>query len=332
MSIFINYRRDDNAVGYSRNLADDLRAAFGDKQVFRDIRGIPPGVDFAEHLRQRLAGCKVMLALIGKQWLLKNEHGERRIDNPDDWVRLEIVTALKKPGTLVIPVLVAGARPLSSADNLPDDLKPLAGRQAIELTDKNWDRDVADLVEALTQHGIKPSRKKRGGEEGETPGIWKRWKTWAWVALGTLFLGALAEEFSPADDYELSETGFQAEAMPVHPTQARVETTAATNTQQAPQSMSHDLSGRWIGQDGMYYDLSDNGAQIGIVEYNPFGVQTAAAMGQRNGDVVDFSFNSTNGPGVGRLKVSSDGNTINSTIQWQMSGMTANGQLHRVQP
>src|SRR5215469_3706393 len=104
--IFISYRRQDAAAN-ALGIGQYLEKEFGRKNVFIDV-DMRAGAKFPAVLEERLAECKVLLALIGPEWLnSRNEHGQRRIDLPDDWVRLEIAHALKRDIT-VIPVRVNG--------------------------------------------------------------------------------------------------------------------------------------------------------------------------------------------------------------------------------
>jgi hypothetical protein len=92
--IFLSYRRED-AAPYARLLQFQLRERFPDARVFLDMDSIDPGLDFAEVIREALDSCAVLVALIGRQWAtLADEHGRRRLDNPDDYVRFEVQTAL----------------------------------------------------------------------------------------------------------------------------------------------------------------------------------------------------------------------------------------------
>ena len=146
--IFISYRRQDTGMGVGR-LADSLREHFAREQVFQDISSIDPGADFIEALQNALADCAAVLVVIGPRWLtVTDSDGQRRLDDPEDWVRQEIVEALGRPGLRVFPLLVDGAE-MPSAARLPDVLKPLARRQAYELTLRHWSKDVAVLVETL---------------------------------------------------------------------------------------------------------------------------------------------------------------------------------------
>ena len=138
--IFISYRRDDSR-GYAGRLQGDLSRRYSDEHVFRDVE-IPPGADFGEYITGLVDRCNVVLAIIGPGWLdARDREGERRIDKPDDWVRLEIERALARDGVEVIPVLVDGAR-LPPREELPESLLALRRRNAFELSDRRWDYDV----------------------------------------------------------------------------------------------------------------------------------------------------------------------------------------------
>ncbi|MEA2008972.1 MAG: toll/interleukin-1 receptor domain-containing protein, partial [Chloroflexota bacterium] len=106
-TIFISYRRVDTAYAAGR-LYDRLSARFGEENIFMDVEGLDPGVNFVETIEEAVASCNVLIALIGSQWLtVKAQQGGRRLDNPEDFVRLEIAAALKR-NIRVIPILVQG--------------------------------------------------------------------------------------------------------------------------------------------------------------------------------------------------------------------------------
>ena len=144
--LFINYRRDDQP-GYAGRLADALESAFGADKVFRDIEDIRPGDDFVVTLQKQLKGIDVMLVVIGPAWLTSSRDGVRRLDEAEDFVRMEIETGLKS-GKPVLPVLVGGALMPTEAD-LPASIRALARRQAIVLSDVGWSSDVARLIESV---------------------------------------------------------------------------------------------------------------------------------------------------------------------------------------
>jgi uncharacterized protein YraI len=144
--IFVSYRRQDSA-GHVGWLTDLLRQRVGQAPIFRDLDGIRAGVDFVVAVQQAVASCEVLLAVIGQQWLSSTDAQGRRLDDPNDFVRLEIATALQRD-IVVIPVLVQGAA-MPPASALPADLAPLTRRNAIELSDARWQYDVERLVTEL---------------------------------------------------------------------------------------------------------------------------------------------------------------------------------------
>jgi hypothetical protein len=145
--VFINYRREETS-GYAGHLHERLCKRFGHEQVFMDLKDIPPGTLFPEYIKEKVASCAAVLVVIGREWLTCSAAGRRRLDDPEDFVRIEVATALSDAETLVIPVLVGGAV-MPRENDLPDVLKPLAIRQASELSDKHWKSDTRLLLEAL---------------------------------------------------------------------------------------------------------------------------------------------------------------------------------------
>jgi TIR domain len=142
--IFINYRRDD-AISTAGRLHDRLAHTFGRNNLFMDVDHIPAGVDFVDYLHSQVAACDVFLTVIGPNWLdAKDDSGRRRFDNPDDFVTIEITAALAR-NIRVIPVLVDGAR-TPKADKLPDSVKPLVRRNAVELRNTQFGRDAEALA------------------------------------------------------------------------------------------------------------------------------------------------------------------------------------------
>ena len=144
--IFISYRRDDSS-GHVLALLQPLHDRFGADRIFKDTDSIKPGQDFVDVLKRELASCSVMLVIIGREWLTITDPRlkTRRLDDPQDFLRMEVATALKDEHVLVVPVLVARAK-MPSADELPEELHQLARRNAIELTDSHWKTDVNDLI------------------------------------------------------------------------------------------------------------------------------------------------------------------------------------------
>ena len=159
--IFINYRRDDS-IGMAGRLHDRLVQTFGRDKLFMDVDHIPAGADFVAHLNNQVAECDVVLAIIGPNWLrAKDKAGQRRLHQPDDFVAIEIAAALARD-TLVIPVLVDAARMPKESD-LPDTLKPLARRQAVEVRHAHFGHDAEALIARM---------RKALGQEAAGPGRW----------------------------------------------------------------------------------------------------------------------------------------------------------------
>ncbi len=133
LRMFLSYRRED-AAGHAGRLYDDLTQRFGAERVFMDVDAIAPGAAFAQVIESAVSSCDVLLAVIGTRWLTATDReGRSRLSDPQDWVRLEITAALDRD-IPVIPLLVQGAS-MPDAEALPPLLAPLAGREALELSD-----------------------------------------------------------------------------------------------------------------------------------------------------------------------------------------------------
>jgi hypothetical protein len=125
-----------------------LSGHFGAERVFMDVDDIPPGADFAAQITARVASCNALIAIIGKNWLLApGAQGRPRLNDPNDFVGLELASALRR-GALVIPVLVGGAT-MPKAEELREDLRELARKNAVTLHDADFQRDAAVVIEAL---------------------------------------------------------------------------------------------------------------------------------------------------------------------------------------
>ncbi|HEY2296002.1 MAG TPA: TIR domain-containing protein [Thermoanaerobaculia bacterium] len=147
-NIFINYRREDSA-GHSGRLFDALSSHFSGR-LFMDVDTLEPGVDFVEAIEQAVGSCEVLLVVIGREWLtIEDKTGRRRLDDPGDFVRLEVESALARR-IRVIPVLVQDA-PMPGAEELPASLARLARRNAIELSDARWAYDVDRLAHTIQE-------------------------------------------------------------------------------------------------------------------------------------------------------------------------------------
>jgi hypothetical protein len=156
LRIFVSYRRADTG-GHAGRLYDALAARFGRDNVFMDIDTIELGVDFTSTITRAVASYDVVIALIGRGWLdAADRDGRRRLDDPKDFLRLELETALARD-VFVIPTLVEGAD-MPPADRLPESLAPLPVRQGIELRDVAWHDDVERLIRRINRLGGQPEQ------------------------------------------------------------------------------------------------------------------------------------------------------------------------------
>jgi hypothetical protein len=146
--IFLNYRRED-AAGFALALFGRLEQSFPAESLFMDVEGgIGAGQDFVRVIEEQVSACDVMLVLIGPNWLtVRDDVGRRRLDNPRDFVRIEIESALRF-GKRVIPVLVQKTE-MPRADALPETLEELARRNAVGLTQERFKVDAQGLIKAL---------------------------------------------------------------------------------------------------------------------------------------------------------------------------------------
>ena len=162
--VFISYRRGQSG-GYAGRLSDDLTRRFGRKRIFRDIEDISAGADFVRAIDTAVAMCDALIVVVTPGWAeVKDAEGHSRLDNPEDFVRLEIEAALRSD-TWVIPVLVGGATMPSVAD-LPDSLAAFVRRQALEIRDTSWEFNVEQLAGTLERKGIKRASGRQLAKEG----------------------------------------------------------------------------------------------------------------------------------------------------------------------
>jgi CHASE2 domain-containing sensor protein len=186
-NIFVSYRRSD-AGGFAFSLHERLLEEFGPERVFMDVDTIAPGTDFGPAIRENLDRSDLLLAVIGRDWLQAGASGSRRIDDPGDWVRTEVATALAR-GIPVIPVLVGGAS-LPKAGELPEPLQELARRQSVDVRNASFRDDTERLVEAI----------ERGLSGAPEPAPRRPWRAFTLLALVTciMLLAAWTSLFNAA--------------------------------------------------------------------------------------------------------------------------------------
>ena len=166
--VFISYRRED-ADGFARSLFQSLTAHFGPDQVFMDVEDIELGLDFVDAIDKSLSACGVLLVLIGRDWLsCVDSRGQRRLDSPDDFVRMEVATALRSKDVRVIPVRVRGAE-MPAFEDLPEELRSLTRRNALQLNHDRWNADIDKLLRALERAGV-TAKPKAGVDPAQADG------------------------------------------------------------------------------------------------------------------------------------------------------------------
>ncbi len=211
--VLISYRRDDTA-GHAGRLYDSLSERFGREQIFIDIAAIEPGVDFSETIAREVGSCDVLLAVIGRQWLtVTDAKGRRRLDNPDDYHRLEIQAALER-NIRVIPCLVQNAQ-MPALDDLPEAIQRLALRNALELSDERWSYDVGRLDAAISS--VARAKALRPKEEDEAPKEPEPEEPEAPPTIEELQANAVPEEIPPVEEPAGEAEPLPTPAVPMEP-------------------------------------------------------------------------------------------------------------------
>lgn len=224
--IFISYRRHGEGAGYGGRIADNLVERFGAEQCFRDVADIESGVDFVKTIQEAVSACEILIVVIGPDWISqKLQLGGRRLDDPRDFVRLEVAAALDRD-IRVIPVLVGGATMPNEVD-FPEPLTGLARRQAQELSDTRWEYDVEKLLRTIESIGIKPRQAKQSF-------VSRKWKAISASAAGILMVTAVL-----AGSLGQSEPDNDAVVLPVTP-QVKIEQSAVVDRQQIQHKLAQE--------------------------------------------------------------------------------------------
>jgi hypothetical protein len=165
--VFISYRHDDEPW-YARNLHTKLASKFDKERVFLDVDNIDLGVDFAAAIDEELSKCVVLVVVIGKGWLsAADPSGMRRLDDPDDFVRLEIESGLAR-SIVVIPVLVDGAS-MPRAVDLPESLRPLARRKGQDMSYARFGSDCQQLISTIERILGTPNKAQAKASDAGAP-------------------------------------------------------------------------------------------------------------------------------------------------------------------
>lgn len=167
--IFISYRRQDSA-GYAGRLFDRLSNRFGQSNIFMDIDAIELGVDFVQRIQEAVGSCDVLLAVIGPTWLtVTGANGRPRLYDPNDFVRVEVLTALQR-NIRVVPLLVQGAQ-MPNESELPAELAPLSRRNGMGIEHASFDSDVNLLITKLEKILGITAKSDKGTEQQSEPGL-----------------------------------------------------------------------------------------------------------------------------------------------------------------
>lgn len=334
--IFVSYRRQD-AGGEAGRLSDVLQEAFKHDRVFMDVDTIEPGSDFVDVINNAVSSCDVMLVMIGPHWtMIKDASGKRRLDNPDDFVRLEIGVALKR-NIRVIPVLVNGAT-MPTADQLPDDLDGITRRHAHELSSSRWKYDSDQLIILLEKLLLlkridkdEEDQKKIFVKKDKEKSWWAKYYLWV---IGVSLVAIVLLNIPPADPYaENIEDTTYPELEDLHmedaddnpPQPSTIDEWSYSNNNR-PVNSNANLTGRWSGinaaGEGYYFDMTQNGNFIIYTEYSYSGNLTASGSGKIvNRDIaLSYYYPALDMHAEIQLTLTNDGQKLNGTFVLPVSG------------
>ena len=252
--IFISYRRDETAA-YAGRLRDRLVSEFGLDQVFMDVDTIELGADFTVAIENAISDVSVFLCVMGPGWAtLKDENGVQRLHAPLDFVNLEVSNALKRK-IRVVPVLVKGAR-MPSKKELPDNLKELVKRNALELGDARFHSDIDLLIKSLRKILDEP-----GGNINDYPGksvdegtisLGRRFGFWVVATLIACLLGGGAwyywNEYKTDQQMASQKLEAQTEQLKLEAEEAKLKTEAEAKAQQAIDAEKAKLQAELVEQ------------------------------------------------------------------------------------
>lgn len=376
--IFVSYRRSGaSAVTY--RLVDELQRVFGDDSIFLDEESIEPGLPFAEVILKSLKRCSAVLVVIGPQWIeMTDASGNKRLDNPEDWVHQEIKLAMASK-LRVIPVLVQGAE-MPEADQLPEALKAFSALQAFSISDSetHWSFDVSRLVDKLCRTdpkldrianrdtGAKPSHRRNykiitglaiilivaltsiiegWADEDEILGViivlgiaialcylgyreiqWQRLRA-KLAAIAGMAVGGLTL-ISSLISYTFYEAFHSYNDYPMPAAVQNIVNPATMTTHQSTSALN--ISGIWVNDQGVKYQIVQTGNNISFTEYNAFGVQVGQGAGQLAGaNTFHFqyynSFLGMNANGTANI----NNNVMNMTFIEPMTGQSISVAAYR---
>ncbi|HEU4561066.1 MAG TPA: toll/interleukin-1 receptor domain-containing protein [Longimicrobium sp.] len=315
--VFISYRKSDSA-GFTGRLFDHLSRHFGAGQVFMDVEGgIARGADFPAVIEGAVAQADAMVVVIGPEWLdCTDKRGNRRLDDPADWVRMEVAAALRRE-ILVLPVLVDGAA-MPSAGQLPSDIARLAHKQASEISVSRWRYDVGELIRTL-EVVVRPAA-------ATAPRRTRRGLVAALAVLGLAGAGAgawyLATGAEPGPSGAVEAGSNATGAVPESASTAAVLTPPPAAVPPAPPAAPErdaaDLSGDWRDDDNALYRIVKEGEGYQMGRIDPpetDGVYRNITVEGRDIQIDIGALPSGTQYAVAKLQRSIDGNVMSGTVQ-----------------
>lgn len=355
-NVFISYRREDSE-GFARGLFQSLVAALGADHVFMDVEGIGLGTDFVEAIDKSLASCGALLVLIGKDWMsCTDASGSRRLDDPQDFVRMEVAKALEQQ-VRVIPVLIKGAK-MPAPEDLPESLRPVTRRQALELRHERWNQDVEQLTSALAELlGLQRMDRQTAAP---TPPPLKPAKQSsnrlaiglaAVVVVAILAVGGFSLLYEKQVPIDVVQPGLKdqpasdpnaapapesssppkEDATVVQPKAAvQPKANVQPKTQPKPQQIIN-LTGLWVDNEGVNVQISHQGGEVVSQAYNPLTGLSINAVWRVSGRQIAFNWMSNAGnQGVGDGTIAADGATVDYRFVDNVTGEQGYGRLYRV--
>lgn len=331
--IFISYRVRDTQAATGR-LVDALKQHFDDDQIFLDIDKIEPGLDFTEVISKYLDSSDIMLVIIGPDWMAYNsEKNTYRINEKNDWVRLEIATALQR-NIRVVPVLLEGAS-LPDEELLTDDLKPLLRRQSYEISNKRWKYDSEQLVEFLKKvlgQAPKPAPNP-SPKPTPAPVAPKKSKTIYWLIGGAIVLLGIIGNAVSDNSNNSSEPIPGKDESSVHSNNLPVQQTNNPAVENNVQEQIAAISGNWLDPNGKgTYVFSQNGRQLSLSVFAVNGEQTGQGTGSISGQSVSLQLNLLlNGmqiPCSMTLDLLPDNSAMNGQIHISDNGSSYSEKIH----
>ena len=317
--IFVSYRRSDRP-GFAARLSDHLESCFGDKNVFRDREGIDSGQDFDVVLERALRKSKVLVVLIGPNWLYEDGLGDKssRLFDDGDWVRREIEIALERDKE-IIPVLLDGVD-IPRSDQVPESMARFCKKQIHKLDDERWKYDVGRLVERLESIlGIKAKKQfNKPKKKSKLPLLL------GGAVTAILVAGVLVNQLEPAprpvneprvaitnptsDNLRQKSSLIIGSANVVEPV---VEPTVERS------ASPRDISGFWYEpEDEYFYQIEQSGDAYQIVAYDYD--MTVAGSGQgywSDGKIVYELDEDGNGTYAGEAQLSADGTQLIARVR-----------------